>query len=336
MRRQTSRLFSAFCTLSFASCLMMVQGCATTTDMDSLKNQITTMNMELGEQKKSVSEMKGTLSEVSKDVTALKERTEGVVKEYAVTAIRESQSTLLTQTSDLSKELQTLKGRFDENKYFMDKTIKDLNAEKELQQAKIAAFESEIKTLKARLANPEGTAAPAEKTETSNGQAKPPAEQAATEAKTATSSSNDPQRIYDDAQIDFKEKRYPEARQKFEKFTKEFPKHALAPNSYFWTGETYYAEKKFDDAILSYETFLKKYPEHEKVRGAMLKQAYAFVEMGDRKTGKVILERLIEKYPTSKEAELAEKKIAEILKSNNGSTKSRNSKKKKKKKQQSE
>ena len=45
----------------------------------------------------------------------------------------------------------------------------------------------------------------------------------------------------------------------------------------------------------------------------MLKQAYSFIDMGDRKTGKVILERVIEKYPTSKEAELAEKKIAEVL-----------------------
>ena len=45
----------------------------------------------------------------------------------------------------------------------------------------------------------------------------------------------------------------------------------------------------------------------------MLKQAYAFIDIGDKKTGKVILERIIEKYPQSAEAELAEKKIAEIL-----------------------
>ena len=45
----------------------------------------------------------------------------------------------------------------------------------------------------------------------------------------------------------------------------------------------------------------------------MLKQAYSFIDIGDKKTGKVILERVIEKYSQSAEAELAEKKIAEIL-----------------------
>jgi TolA-binding protein len=41
----------------------------------------------------------------------------------------------------------------------------------------------------------------------------------------------------------------------------------------------------------------------------LLKQAYSFIALGDRKTGTIILEKLIEKYPDSKEAELARKKL---------------------------
>lgn len=292
--------------------LIMLPGCATTSDMDTLKNDISNIKSELATQRKNSAEISASLGAVSQDVTALKERTEGVVKEYAFTAIRESQSSLLTQTSDLSKELQTMKGRFDENKYFIDKAIKELLAEKELQQAKITGLENELKALKLR----EPVAVVKEEAPVKNGTGsaeKTPATPASPEVKPEDSGPMDPQRLYDEAQIDFREKRYPEARQKFEKFVKDFQKHALTPNSYYWTGESLFAEKKYEDAILAYETFLKKFPENDKVKGAMLKQAYAFIEMGDRKTGKVILERIIEKYPTSKEAELAEKKIAEVL-----------------------
>jgi hypothetical protein len=55
------------------------------------------------------------MSSHDKDINQLKEQMNGV------TAIRESQSIILSQTSDYSKELQSLRGRFDESKYFQDK-----------------------------------------------------------------------------------------------------------------------------------------------------------------------------------------------------------------------
>lgn len=301
----TSLLHHSITPISLCFILFTVMGCATTADMDNLRNGVTGLQIDSVNQKKEIAQIKADISEISKDVTSL--------KEYSMSAMKESQSSILSQTSDLSKDLQTLKGRFDENKYFMDKTIKDLLSERELQQAKIAGLENEIKEIKAKISS-----LSAEKKETPN----PQDSQSSSEAKGAgNADSSDPQKLYDDAHIDFKEKKYADARQKFEKFAKDFPKHALAPNSYFWIGESYYADKKYEDAILAYEAFLKKYPNHEKAKGAMLKQAYAFAEMGDKKTGKVLLEKVMEKYPNSHEAELAEKKIGEILSKNKGSKK---------------
>jgi tol-pal system protein YbgF len=112
----------------------------------------------------------------------------------------------------------------------------------------------------------------------------------------------------------------------FTRFVKDYPKEGLTPNSYFWIGETYFSEKKYEDAILAYEDYLKKYPNHEKVKGAMLKQGYSFLELGDKKTGKVILETLIEKYPKSNEAELARKRLKDLT---SAKTPAQTSKKKK-------
>jgi TolA-binding protein len=41
----------------------------------------------------------------------------------------------------------------------------------------------------------------------------------------------------------------------------------------------------------------------------MLKQGLAFYALKDKKTGKIILEKLIQKYPDTEQAQLAQKKI---------------------------
>lgn len=285
-------------------------GCASSGDVESLKKNVDIERIndrqEIAQLKTSVDEMKTATDNLARDLASLKDQ--------GVSALKDSQSSLLSKVEDLSREVQVLQGRFDENKYALDKTIKDLLSEKDVQEARIAALENDVKSLKGnnQPEPPPGAAA--------ENPAAPPEEQ-----KAAATDYTVPQKLYDDAQIDFKGKHYDEAKKKFEKFIADFPKHTLAPNAYFWVGETCYAEKKYEDAILAYESFLKKYPTNEKVKGAMLKQGYSFIEIGDKKTGKVILERVIEKYPQSAEAELAEKKIAEILHSDGGKSKKKKS-----------
>ncbi|MGO9414904.1 MAG: tol-pal system protein YbgF [Syntrophobacteraceae bacterium] len=279
----------------FLLVFLLMTGCASTGYVQSIK---TDAEIERINDRKEMADLKTQLDNLSNDIAS--------IKGQSVTALKESQSSLLSQVGDLSKQIQVLEGRFDEYKYSLDKTTKDLLAEKDLQEARIAALENDVKQLKAAAAPP----APAVPSPAPAGAAVPAEEQ--NKASSATDYTV-AQKLYDDAQIDFKGKHYAEAKEKFEKFTTDFPKHTLAPNAYFWIGECDYAEKKYEDAILAYENFLKKYPSHDKAKGAMLKQAYAFIDIGDKKTGKVILERVIEKYPQSAEAELAEKKIAEIL-----------------------
>jgi tol-pal system protein YbgF len=120
-------------------------------------------------------------------------------------------------------------------------------------------------------------------------------------------------KLYETAFSTFKDKKYKEAREKFETFIKEFPKNELADDAQFWIAETHYYEKDFESAILAYEVVLKKYPNSEKAPAALLKQGLSFIEMGDERTGKIILEKLGERYPTSKEAELARERIEGLL-----------------------
>ncbi|GAB4422207.1 MAG: tol-pal system protein YbgF [Thermodesulfovibrionales bacterium] len=276
------------CLLLFA---IISAGCASTTDLDAMRNDI--------------NQLKRETFEVKRDMGKIREQVSGAVKEESFNAIRESQASLNSQLSELSKEIQVLRGRFDENKFFVDKAMKDSVAERELFRSQINNLEMRIKELNDKITRLSETKVSAPKATTD-------AEGSAEKAQEQKGPDDDPKKAYEAAYNLFKEKKYKEARERFNDFIKRFPKDDLADNAQFWIGESYYAEKDYEGAILSYETLIKQYPHSEKVPGALLKQGMAFAEIGDKKTAKVLFERLIEKYPASSEAAAAKKKKAEI------------------------
>ncbi len=243
--------FRCFLLLSLSLAMLVPCGCVTDSDLDTVKSNAAQLQVQSLNQDKDLGQIKEQIATMQRDLNS-------------ITAIRESQSNILSQTSDYSKDLQSLRGRFDENKYFMDKTIRDLTSEIELLKARVTALENQLKESKTQ-ATPETNEAPKPAVATPNGG---PVTDTEAEQRGPESAA----KLYDEAHIALKEKKYAKARKMFELFTKDYPKEGLTPNSYFWIGETYYAEKKYEDAILAYEDFLKKYPGHEKVKGAMLKQ----------------------------------------------------------------
>jgi tol-pal system protein YbgF len=280
-------------------------GCATTSDVASVKG-------ETNELKKSAFEIQKDISDVRTELADLKEKTTGVVREDALNAVRESTVSLRSDISGISKDIQTLIGRFDENKYFLDKTLSERSSEMGVLRTQIAALDAQVKDLQIKLSSVKTDIEKVKVTQDA------PQKEAKTDhVETRTPEVKDPAnpaKIYEVAYNTFKEKKYKEAREKFEAFLKEFPQDKLAGNAQFWIGETYYAEEDYAGAIVEYDALLKNYPESEKSPAALLKQGYSFVEMGDKKAAKGILGQLREKYPKSKEAELAKKKIEEISK----------------------
>jgi len=278
----------------FAVSLFLLTGCASSGDLESVRGDI--------------NQLKRESFELRKETSELRKQASGSVKEDSFNAVRESQASLYSQVNEQSRELQALRGRFDEYKFYTDKTTKETSAERELLRAQINTLETRVKELSEKMAK--------------TGEAKPPVaeekaasgEETEMAAEPKRSEENDAAALYESAYRSFKEKKYKDAQEKFGAFIKKFPKDSLAGNAHFWTGETYYAEKDFENAILSYEAVIKNHPQNEKVPAALLKQGLSFTELGDRKTAKVIFDRLIEKYPDSREAAAAKKKKAEMEK----------------------
>lgn len=247
----------------------------------------------------------------------------GTASEESFNAIRKSQAELRSELAGVVKDLQMLRGKYEENKEYNEKKLRDTGIELDLLRAQSNTYESQIKELKNRLNAIENfvhiqkeTAKEAPKQvekKQEESKKEQPVAQEEQAPKTEIASTKTAKSRYDAAyNMLVKEKKYKESRELFEAFIKDFPKDQLVENAYFWIGETYYSEKDFEGAIVAYENFLKKYPKNQKVPAALYKQALSFIEINDKKSGKLILEQIIEKYPKSPESEKAKAKLAEI------------------------
>jgi len=94
-------------------------------------------------------------------------------------------------------------------------------------------------------------------------------------------------------------------------FLKRYPEDPLAINAAYWIGEAYYAEKDYDKAILQFEDVIQKYGDHPKVAAALLKQGMAFDVLGDRASARLLLQRVMERFPVSGEAKKAKATLSE-------------------------
>ena len=282
--------------------VLFLSACVSSNDFDRVRSDL--------------NELQRSNYEARKEIDSLKEKTAGLVKEDSFAVVKESQADLFSKVNATSSGLQELRGRFDENRYFTEKSLKEFSSEKDLLKAQIAGLETQIKVMKDKLSALENQGRTKEPAQDA-GEASP---NSADSVKTDPASSDarieqaadSKTKAYDAAYQLFKNKKFKESREGFEAFIREYPKTDLTDNAQFWIAESYYHEKDFESAILSYETLLKKYPDSDKAGSGLLKQGSAFTEIGDAKTGKIIFNKLMEKYPNSKEAEAAKKKIAEL------------------------
>lgn len=94
-------------------------------------------------------------------------------------------------------------------------------------------------------------------------------------------------------------------------FLQRYPADPRAVNAAYWIGETHYAEKAYDKAVLQFEEVIQKYGDDPKVASALFKQALAFDALKDRKSARVVMKKVVDRFPLSEEAKRAKEKLKE-------------------------
>ena len=103
--------------------------------------------------------------------------------------------------------------------------------------------------------------------------------------------------LYQRALAIYKNRDYEKAASIFDTIAENYPKHNLADNALYWSGECYYAQKNYKSAIRAFKKVLEKYSDGSKAPDSLLKIGYSYLALGDRTNGRSYLKKVVKQYP---------------------------------------
>jgi len=288
---------------------VLVAGCATSEEIGRMQYDINTLKSRV---KNIESRSSSTMTQVPPWKKLMDKKLKRIEESQKATA--GTVSGLVVQLQSLTGEFRMLTGRFEEARYFAEKSSAEFLKMRESLEERLRELELAVKDLRRKLDMIEKEGAKAAAGPGKPGEAKKAGVPGGGETVRADAAqANKIKDLYMDAYRAFREGRMEEARKKFMSVINDYPESEYSDNARFWIGESYYKEGNYEDAILAYEELFRKNPDSNKYPDAMLKQGLAFYALKDKKTGRIILEKLIEKFPDSEQANLARKKIKKTV-----------------------
>jgi tol-pal system protein YbgF len=309
---------------------LLLFGCATTEDVRILDGEIYRLQAQLSGMQKEREASKIDVIAFRKEIQSLQAETQKLRVEA-----QKIQADLLLQKESLQSEMRTVTTEVDEYKEFLkrpqkeidqvkndllsrtkvleekgkasDERSKALDDRSKVLEDRMKRVEDRFKELEAKIGGLEtkvGELAAKQIEGERSAQAKE--REFLPETRGISTAVGD---LYRDAYETFQKGNLEEARKRFEAFLKQYPNTELSDNAQFWIGETYYLKKDFEKAILEYEKAITRYPEGDKIPAALFKQAFAFLELGDKVNARSLFRKLIERYPHSDQADMAKKKL---------------------------
>ncbi|WP_197056492.1 MULTISPECIES: tol-pal system protein YbgF [Luteibacter] len=224
-------------------------------------------------------------------------------------------TTLVNQVNDLQQQVAQLQGQIEELQH-QNQQLQDS------QKAQYADVDSRLGRIEKGGAAPQGQqpaapAAPQASAAPPAASQQSPAAQAAAAAPTAAGAasapaSGDQQAAYDAAFKSLRGGDYVTASRGFRDFLIKYPDSPLAPNAYYWLGESYYVTMNYPVAIEAFQRLVKQYPQSDKVSDGLLKVGYCQIELKQQDAAIATLKQVTAKYPGSKAAGLAQERLRRL------------------------
>lgn len=95
----------------------------------------------------------------------------------------------------------------------------------------------------------------------------------------------------------------------FKAYLQAYPQGSLAPNAWYWLGESYYVTQNYAVALDAFNALLDQFPASAKAPDALLKRGYCQIELKQADAGRRTLGQVISRYPDSDAARLAETRL---------------------------
>ena len=195
----------------------------------------------------------------------------------------------------------------------LDEVRQQLSILTERMEASDVQMNRRISALEARL-TPGSSPAPLESRPgpSASGQtplSNPPTAETSRATPSESPGSAEARRLYQAALGDYQRGKFDLAAQGFRTYLEQAPRGDVADTAQYYLGESLYSAKDYRGAIGEFERLVRDFPQSPQVPSALLKTGYAYYEVKDGVQGRRVLRTLVEKYPTSKEAKLAEERL---------------------------
>lgn len=118
--------------------------------------------------------------------------------------------------------------------------------------------------------------------------------------------------LYDSAFQALRDGEYAEASRRFQTYLETFPSGSLAPNAWYWLGESYYVTQNYAVALQAFQSLLRGFPDSNKASDALLKIGYSQFELGRPAEGEASLREVIARFPGSDAARLAQSRLRSL------------------------
>lgn len=106
-----------------------------------------------------------------------------------------------------------------------------------------------------------------------------------------------------------KQKDYVESARLFKTFIDTYPQAQLAPNAWYWLGESYYVTQNYEIAQQSFEGLLSQFPDSSKVPDGLLKLGYCQAQLGQKDRARNTFNEVLRLYPMSDAARFAQSQL---------------------------
>jgi len=283
-------VYSAAVSVSIS--LLLLIGCASQTEVATIDNRITELEMRNAESRKKSDALKSELQ----------------TREEQEQALRQLAASLRQQIAELEEEIRALNGRIEELEFSIRREKQQEVESTDDKQARVDQLAETARINDQRIARIEQYL----NFEPSQPATAPDATTAKIVPVPKEVKELSEEEIYRQAKQAFDQGDSDAARSKFQELIERFPKSERTDNAQFWMGEIYYREKWYEKAILEYQKVIENYPDGNKVPASLLKQGFAFLNLGDKANSRLILQELIRKYPNTNEAKIAKDKLQNL------------------------
>jgi tol-pal system protein YbgF len=259
-------------------------GCVSTSDMESAQRQISELQEELANIKRTAS----SKDEVQNVNVRIAEQTETLLK---------SNATLVTKVNEIEERTQTTQDAVEQTAHRVDQIAQQVSrSQRDLEELR-------TKVTAMQVAPPPVASGGVSTGGAATGELTVPAPAAPTV---------DPMETYQAAYRDYQRGNFDLAIEGFRDFLSTSANSDLADNAAYWIGESLFSQKKYREAIGQFDAVVNKYPKSDKVPGALLKKGYAYISVGEKAQGVVQLQYVLHEHPKSQEASLARQKLKQL------------------------